>query len=307
MTMISKPSQRETLRRGSGPLDAATVILARDDEKRGLEIFLMRRHRNQEFMGGAFVFPGGKLDEGDCDPLLMRHIHAFTPEDARRLLQEGSLDPEKALGLFIAAIRELFEETGVLLAIDRSGKAPVTDTPHAIRHFGALRERLHENRITLRELAMEENLRFTPGLLAPYAHWITPEIESRRFDARFFIARLPERQTPRHDNVELTESRWMTPAGALEEHRKRMITLMPPTLKTVEELGGFATVGELFESASSRRIYPILPQAFSEGGDLGVRLPHDPGYTIEAYRQPLRSDDPSRIVLRDGVWRTARA
>lgn len=306
-TMRSTQSQRETLPRGSVPLDAATVILTREGEKGGLEIFLMRRHRKQEFMGGAFVFPGGQLDEGDCDSALIGHVHAFTPEDARRLLQETSLDPGKAFGLFIAAIRELFEETGVLLAIDDSGKAPVIDTPHAIRHFGALRERLHENGITLRELAMGEKLRLAPGLLAPYAHWITPEIETRRFDTRFFLARLPERQTPRHDNVELTESRWMTPARALEEHWRGIITLMPPTLKTVEELDGFATVGELFGAASKRSIYPILPQAFSEGGDLGVKLPHDPGYTIEAYRQPLRSDDPSRIVIRDGVWRTVKA
>ena len=294
-------------RHGSAPLDAATVILVRDGEMAGLEIFLMRRHRKQEFMGGAFVFPGGKLDEDDCDPLLDGHIHAFTSDDARRLLQEAELDPRKALGLFMAAIRELFEETGVLLAADDSGRVPEICDRSTAGHFGALRKRLHDKDISLRELVIAEKLRLAPGRLAPYAHWITPDIETKRFDTRFFIARIPGNQKPRHDDVELTESRWMTPLGALEEHGEGRITLMPPTLKTVEELSGFDTAEELFEAATSRSIYAILPEAFSEEGDIGVRLPHDPGYTIEAYRQPQRPDEPSRIVLREGVWRTKRA
>ncbi len=299
-------SYKETMGHGGDPLDAATVILTREGESGKLEIFLMRRHRKQEFMGGAFVFPGGKLDAGDCDPMLSCHVRDFTPEDARRLLQEPDLPAEKAFGLFLAAIREMFEETGVLLAIDASGKPLRIDSPRSRKHYGALREKLHEKRITLSELAIAEKLCYSPGLLVPYAHWITPEVEKRRFDTRFFLGRLPENQTPHHDDVELTESRWITPAAALEEHRKKRITLMPPTLKTVEELGGFNTIETLFEEGAARALYPILPQAFADGGDLGVRLPHDPEYGIEAYRRPLRSDDPSRIVLRDGVWRTLR-
>jgi hypothetical protein len=145
---------------------------------------------------------------------------------------------------------------------------------------------------------------FAPDLLVPYSHWITPEIETRRFDTRFFLARLPEGQVPVHDRMELTESRWLTPAFALAEHAAGRIVLMPPTIKTIEELLSFSNTAQLFAAARSQRIRTILPEAFRTADGFGIRLPHDSEYTIAAYRRPPRPGGSTRIVMEDGIWKT---
>ena len=286
------------------PRDAATVILLRDRAGGPYEVFLMRRHRNQAFMGGAYVFPGGRLDEADADPELAACIGGLSATDAKRLLQETDLPEATALGLFVAAIRETFEEAGVLLARDVRGSVVDLSAPETAARFAAYRLELHEGRLTLSELARREGLLFAPDLLVPYSHWITPEIETRRFDTRFFLARLPEGQVPVHDRMELTESRWLTPAFALAEHAAGRIVLMPPTLKTIEELLSFSNTGQLFDAARSQRIRTILPEAFRTADGFGIRLPHDSEYTLAAYRQPPRPGETTRIVMEDGTWKT---
>jgi 8-oxo-dGTP pyrophosphatase MutT (NUDIX family) len=284
--------------------DASTVILLRDRTCGPYEIFLMRRRRSQAFMGGAHVFPGGRLDDADADPELASCVGGFRATDAKRLIQETDLPEPTALGLFIAAIRETFEEAGVLLARDARGSAVDLSAPETAARFAAYRLELHEGRLALSELVRREGLLLAPDLLVPYSHWITPESEPRRFDTRFFLARLPEGQVPVHDRMELTESRWMTPAAALEEHAARRIVLMPPTLMTIEDLLTFSDTGQLFDAARSRRIFTILPEAFRTADGFGVRLPHDPEYTLTAYRQPPRSGETTRIVMEGGIWRT---
>jgi 8-oxo-dGTP pyrophosphatase MutT (NUDIX family) len=286
------------------PRDSATVVLLRDRPGGLYEFFLMRRHRDQAFMGGAFVFPGGRLDEADKDPALAACTGGLSAADAGRLLQEPDLPEPTAFGLFLAAIRETFEESGVLLARDSSGRlVDLTDPARATR-FAGYRLELHEARLTLVGLAGREGIGYAPDLLIPYSHWITPTIEPRRFDTRFFLARLPEGQAALHDRMELTESRWMTPALALAEHAAGRIVLMPPTLKTIEELQAFSRIGQLFAAARSRRIRTILPEAFRTADGFGVRLPNDAQYTLDAFRQPPCPGETSRIVMQDGVWRT---
>jgi 8-oxo-dGTP pyrophosphatase MutT (NUDIX family) len=280
------------------PRDAATVILARDGGAGQYEVFLMRRHQNQAFLGGAHVFPGGRLDESDCDPELFRHTRGLSEPESSRLLQEDGIPGARAVGLFLAAIRETLEEAGVLLAC---GGAEVG-------HVGAerlmyYRHALHRREITLREMAEREKLVFDLELLTPFAHWITPEIESKRFNTRFFVARLPEGQTPVHDNMELTESRWMTPTEAMERHEAGEIVLMPPTLKNMEELSVHRTVAELFAAARSRSIPTVLPQLFNADEEYGIKLPHDPEYTIAAYKCAPRPGETSRVVMQNGTWR----
>jgi 8-oxo-dGTP pyrophosphatase MutT (NUDIX family) len=286
------------------PRDSATVILLRDRTGGPYEVFLMRRRRNQSFMGGAYVFPGGRLDDADADPELASCVGGFCAADAKRLIQETDLPEMTALGLFVAAIRETFEEAGVLLARDARGNVVDLSTPEKAARFAAYRLELHEGRLVLSELIRREGLLLAPGLLVPYSHWITPEIETRRFDTRFFLARLPEGQIPVHDRMELTESRWLTPAFALTEHAAGRIVLMPPTLKTIEELLTFSNTGQLFDAARSRRILTILPEAFRTADGFGVRLPHDPEYTLTAYRQPPRPGETTRIIMEGGIWRT---
>ncbi|MCX5838564.1 MAG: NUDIX hydrolase [Deltaproteobacteria bacterium] len=286
------------------PRDAATVILLRDRAGGPYEVFLMRRGRNQVFMGGAYVFPGGRLDDADAAPELVACFDGFRVADAKRLIQETDLPEATALSLFVAAIRETFEEAGVLLARDARGSVVDLSAPETAARFAAYRLELHEGRLTLLEMVRREGLLFAPDLLVPYSHWITPEIEPRRFDARFFLARLPEGQVPVHDRMELTESRWLTPAFALAEHAAGRIVLMPPTLKTIEELLAFSNTRQLFDVARAQRIFTIYPEAFRTADSFGIRLPHDSEYTLAAYRQPPRPGKTTRIIMEDGIWKT---
>lgn len=288
------------------PLDSATVILTRESSQGQFKVFLMRRHRDQDFMGGAFVFPGGKLEEADCDLDLVPHTRGFTGAEAQRCLQAPDLPEEKALGLFFAALRETFEESGILLAYDASGQIIDLAEGETAGRFAGYRLQIHDHRISLRDLAEQEHLTFAPDLLTPYSHWITPEIESKRFSTRFFLARQPPEQIPFHDTIEMTKSQWLTPSTAMEQQKEGQILLMPPTLKTLEELNEFDSLDDLFQAARFREIRTILPEAFMTDDGFGVRLPHDPEYKIEAYKQPPRPEETSRIVLRGDRWRTER-
>lgn len=286
------------------PCDAATVILLRDRPEAPYELFLMRRGRNQAFMGGAFVFPGGRLDEDDTDQKLTLCVGGFRATDAKRLLQEADLPDATALALFMAAIRETFEEAGVLLARNVHGETVDLSAPETAARVSAYRLELHEKRLTLGELVGRENLQLAPDLLVPYSHWITPEMETRRFDTRFFLAMLPEGQVPVHDRMELTESRWMSPAFALAEHAAGKIVLMPPTLKTIEELLSFSNAAQLIAATRSRPIRTILPDAFRVKDGFGIRLPTDSEYRPAALRRPPRSGESTRIVMEGGVWKS---
>ena len=285
------------------PRDAATVILLRDRTEGTYEVFLMRRHRDQAFMGGAYVFPGGSLDHADANPELAACIGGFCTADAKRLLQETDLPEATALSLFVAAIRETFEEAGVLLARDARGKIVDLSAPETATRFSSYRLELHEERLPLLELVRREGLILAPDLLTPYAHWITPEIESRRFNTRFFLARLPAGQVPVHDRMELTESSWMTPAFALAEHEAGRVILMPPTLKTLEELLSFPDTAQLFAATRSQRIGTILPEAFRTADGFGIRLPHDSEYTLNVGKQPFHPGGSTRIVMEGGIWK----
>jgi 8-oxo-dGTP pyrophosphatase MutT (NUDIX family) len=286
------------------PLDAATVILVRDStQPPHYKVFLMRRHRRQDFMAGAFVFPGGRLDKGDCDPGLASCAHGVSAIIARERLQEPEIPAETALGLFFAAVREMFEESGVLLAYDSTGHLISLGEGETAGRFAEYRLKLHERQLSLKQLAQTEQIRYGLDRLIPYSHWITPEVESKRFNTRFFLAHHPPGQIPSHDTIEMTQSLWLTPAAALESHKTGEILLMPPTLKTLEELSAYHSTHELFSAAASHRIDTILPEAFVTEDGFGVKLPHDPEYTIAHYKQPPRPGEPSRIVLRDRRWR----
>jgi 8-oxo-dGTP pyrophosphatase MutT (NUDIX family) len=290
--------------------DASTVILIRDggqDSGEPFEIFLMRRHRAQEFMGDATVFPGGRLDDEDCDPILASYVRGLTPEEARLKLKEPDLSNDRALGLFLAAVRETFEEAGILLATTIGGEWINFEDDGTETRFSEYRLRLHKQELSLRELADQENIRYSLDMLTPYSHWITPRIEGKRFDTRFFLARLPDKQMPIHDSIEMTESIWLTPRDALARCDAGQILLMPPTLKTIEELSGYSSADQLFTTTATRTIYPILPQFFQTADSFGVRLPHDAEYSIGEYKQPIRMDESSRIVMIDGRWKTMRA
>jgi 8-oxo-dGTP pyrophosphatase MutT (NUDIX family) len=281
--------------------DAATVILVQLSKDSGWEIFLARRHQKQSFMAGAYVFPGGQLEETDNDPQLENYIETTDVFDPRRLLQDNNLPTEKARGLFIAAIRETFEEAGILLGGKTTGNFVSFYDENVLKRFNNYRPELNASQITLVEIVRKEKILLFPNALIPYAHWITPEFEKMRFSTRFFLAKLPPCQTPVADAAELTESLWVTPQKALEMQRQQKIILMPPTLKTIEELAAFKDMDELFFATRKKIIYPILPQLAGNS----LKLPHDPEYSIDIYKRPPNPNEPSRILVENGVWKTA--
>ncbi len=262
---------------------------------------MAQRHQKQTFMAGAYVFPGGQLEETDNDSQLENYIKTVDGFDPCRLLQDSALSREKARGFFIAAIRETFEETGIIFGGKTSGYFISLNNEYTLQRFNHYRQELSASQITLTGIAQKENILLFPDALIPYAHWITPEFEKKRFNTFFFLAKLPTGQTPLADAMELTESLWVTPQKALEMHRKKEIILMPPTLKTVEELSAFRNINELFSATQKKIIYPILPQL----ADNILKLPHDPEYSIDAYKRPVNSSEPSRILAENGVWKTA--
>lgn len=282
------------------PAPAATVILLRDCPDGPFEVFLMRRHRRQSFMGGAFVFPGGRLDSTDGAADLVPFVMGWTWDQARRALQAPELQWELALGFYMAVIREAFEEAGVLLAVARDR----FDQPLDMTGITPYRTKLHDGQTDLKQMAVEAGLVYRLDWLQPYSHWITPEVEKKRFDTRFFLARLPLGQKPSHDAVELTESLWLKPQEALDGHGSGRITLMPPTLITLGELARLDSIEQAFALAAKRRFYPIMPQAYMDGQTIGLKLPHDPEYSIQDFQQPVRPEEISRLLLVDGKWRT---
>ncbi|HSV96796.1 MAG TPA: hypothetical protein VLM75_07665 [Spirochaetota bacterium] len=285
---------------------AATVIMLRDAAA-GLEVFLMRRHLNQSFMGGAHVFPGGRVDPGDGDPALERALYGPGGVPPGNSFQESFWEEGNPQTILLAAIRETFEEAGVLFGRDGMGEVFVPGDRVLKEKLETLRAELNNGVVTLGGIAALLDIRFDPGMLVPYARWITPEIEKKRFDTRFFLAALPEGLEPAHDNRELTESRWIAPGEALKKHGRGEMLLMPPTLKTIEEIGNFSHVSALLDCARKRTIYPILPQAFMRDDCFGVLLPHDPEYAITGHGQPARPAETSRIVMRNGIWTTVPA
>ena len=282
------------------PLDAATVILLRETSSvNPFELLLMRRHAKQSFMGKAFVYPGGQLDEEDRSPGLAAYAEGITAQEAKKRLNEPDISDEKALGILFAAVRETYEESGVLLAGLKSGKEIDFKDPQIGKRFAEYRTMIHRREMTLEDLAKKESLVFRLDQLVPFAHWITPELERKRFDARFLLAPIPAGQEPVHDSREMTETLWTTPGEALVKQKANEILLMPPTLKTLEEMSRFSSVADLLSFAASLTIQTILPQISFEGASVVIKLPHDPEYTLEAYKQPHRPEEISRVVFAD--------
>ncbi|PKN18073.1 MAG: hypothetical protein CVU71_11165 [Deltaproteobacteria bacterium HGW-Deltaproteobacteria-6] len=282
------------------PKESATVILVRSNPESNWEVFLACRHRNQSFMAAAYVFPGGQVDAADADLQLNNFIAAPDQFNPQALLQDPGLSPEMAQSIFICAIRETFEEAGILIAQDSGGHSLKFDSNQSIDRFADYRRELNAGQMTLKEIAEKENLLLSPEALVPYAHWITPEISPKRFSTRFFLAQLPEGQLTTTDCDELTDCLWGTPENILKMHDNKEVMLMPPTLKTLEELAAYTTIDALFSGIKDRAIYPILPQ-HSENF---LKLPHDPEYGIEKFKVPARLDEPSRIIFTDGIWQT---
>jgi 8-oxo-dGTP pyrophosphatase MutT (NUDIX family) len=251
------------------PRDAATVILIREDAS-GIEAFLLRRTAELEFAPGAYVFPGGSVDARDADPGV--GWAGPGPADFAALLD---VSPDRARALVCAAVRETFEESGVLLAgpsqDELAGDSAV---------LAADRHALLTGSASLAEVLARRGLILRTDLLTPWARWITPEVSPRRFDTWFFAAALPPGQTAtaapegfadHADPGESDSGTWMRPAAALEAAQAGQITLLPPTAVTLGELAGHPGLAAIL--ARRQVITPRLPKVVVEDGRVRLHLP----------------------------------
>lgn len=231
---------------------------------------MVKRHDRSGFVGGAYVFPGGRVDPDDTiDPA--RCIGLDEAAASRQLdLEHGGL------AHYVAAVRECFEEAGVLLACDASGAMLDFRDPTVEERFKLLRQELNAGRLTLQTIVEEEDLRLTTDRIAYWSHWITPVGEPRRYDTRFFITRAPERQTAAHDDWELTHSAWVTPEEAIARALRREWMVIFPTLMTLKGLARHASAHDAVTWAA-RQPLP-LPANLPRVRNGRVVLPGDEGY-----------------------------
>jgi 8-oxo-dGTP pyrophosphatase MutT (NUDIX family) len=293
------------------PKKAATVILLRNKEPEGFEVFLLKRHEKSSFMGGNFVYPGGRVDQDDGSLKICTLSKGITFEEAQKILG-GTFSPEESFAHWIAAIRELFEEAGVLLAYDQKGNLFQLRNRDEREKFFHYRESLQKSGLTICKMAQKENLLFALDLLHYYAHWITPEARSERFDTRFFLARYPLGQEASHDQKETTAGIWITPQKALEENLKGKAILSPPTLKTLEDLSRFKSIDDVFDSLRRQDVQPILPILTKISDNPLIIFPWDPEYGLFQKGEtpsPVNhghlsqpGDNTTRLILKEGIW-----
>lgn len=257
---------------------AATVLLIRDADAGGIEVFMLRRTFNAAFASGMFVFPGGKVDDIDGVNEIAELCDGLTDEHASSLLgiQSGGL------AYWVACIRECFEEAGVLLARhEDTGEVIRFDTPEVEKKFSIERHNIHDGSVALLDLCKKEGLRLATDDIYYVSHWITPMGERRRFDTRFFIARAPSAQEPLHDDGETIESFWISPQEAIERAHEKDLMLMPPTKANIEFLLPHKTTDEVLAAAAKIGVpQAILPKlkTDSDGRVVGIAMPGDPGY-----------------------------
>ena len=236
---------------------SATVVMLRDGPT-GLEVFLLKRHGLSDVLGGAYVFPGGKVDAIDAQPAALALLDR-TPEALHAALHEPSLSPVEAAAIFAAALRETLEEACVRLAASD---------------------------------------------LVPWSRWITPAVGGvirKRFDTRFFLARVPPGQQPRHDEHEATDSAWLSPRDALRQYWDRAIQLAPPQIMSLAHLSRYALVQDALDAAASRRPPLVHPEPFEQDGARVICYPGDERHSVRERALP----GPTRLIHRGGRFEPA--
>ncbi len=270
------------------PLDSATVVMLRDGPT-GLEVLLLKRHAASSVLGGAFVFPGGKLDAADAHPDLLQRLDR--PAAALHAqLGEADLPEGKAASLFVAALREAFEESSVLLAHSAAGQSHA-DT------LAAARQHLSQG-LAFTSLLTQLNLTLHTEALVPWSRWITPRVPSvtnKRFDTRFFLAHAPQDQIAAHDNHETTESVWLAPRDALTRYWNGDIELAPPQIMSLSHLNRYSSAASALAAAQSQKPPTIQPEPFDQEGMRVICYPGDERHSIKARALP----GPSRLHFRN--------
>jgi 8-oxo-dGTP pyrophosphatase MutT (NUDIX family) len=267
------------------PLDAATVVMLRDGPN-GLQVLLMRRHQASNVLGGAYVFPGGKLDPEDQNPAWLPRLSQDSATLNQRL-NEPDIPSERASGLFVAAMREAYEECRVLLGC----------APHAEPQAQALLQALRSGQ-SWHEAFQAQDLALHTESLLPWCRWITPRqasVTNKRFDTRFFVTQVPDDQMAEHDNFEATEALWIQPREALLRYWDREIELAPPQIMSLVHLSRHLRAQSVLDEAQSRRPPVIEPEPFDQDGIRTICYPGDPRHSVRQAAFP----GPSRLMFKN--------
>ena len=248
---------------------AATVMLI--DDRPDLQVYMLERHANTVFAGGMWVFPGGAVDHQD-DASYYKDIATHrTDAEASELMAL----PDDGLAYYMAAIRETFEEAGILLALHAEDESPLVISPEDTPRFNNYRDMLNAGEIELKTILENENLLADVGQMHYVARWITPLGSPRRFDARFFIARIPSNQIPQHDDSELVNSAWLTPREILERIDREEMVLMTVTERMIRSLALFESASQVIEAAA-KNLPDQRARVDSKTGK--ITMPGEPGY-----------------------------
>src|SRR6266702_3423070 len=261
------------------PRPASTILLLRDAAERSIEgesrdeieVFMMVRHYEIDFNSGALVFPGGSVDKGDKEII------------ADPALYSGGEGLDAAeLSFRIAAIRETFEESGILLARPQGSKALV-DAKRAGEIEAASRAALCESKTTFLAVLTDNGMLLALDELVPYAHWITPEGMPKRFDTWFFLAAAPPEQVGAHDGKESTDSIWVSPREALEGGETGRFKLPFPTTRNLIKLGKQASVTAALDDSRGKSVVTVTPIMTRTNGGRQLRIPLEAGYDGDVF------------------------
>ena len=266
-------ADRENPNKTAAPaVPAATIMLLRDDPD-GLEVFMVVRHHQIDFASGALVFPGGKADPQDFDAELMSNLKDPAPSDDMRAIQ-------------VSAIREAFEECGILLAYDSDGE--LVDAQR-LATLQDCREPMNNGDLPLKTFLQSEQLTLACDRLVHFSHWITPTMMPKRFDTHFYLVAAPPDQLAVHDGYESVDSVWITPAQALADAKAGTRTVIFPTLRNIEKLAEYQTVDEALTKTLAEPVVSVLPWTEQREDGAYVCIPTDAGYAVTEEKIPTSS------------------
>jgi len=254
------------------PVPAATIVLLRPAAS-GFEMFMIVRHHQIDFASGALVFPGGKIDAGDSDPAIAERCDGADADPATRTIQVG-------------AIREAFEECGVLLARPQGQSDLVTGT--RLSELDHYRDEIHGGELTLTEFLNRESLRLACDQLVPFAHWVTPDMMPKRFDTYFYLAMAPADHVAVHDGHESVDSVWISPQQAAEDARAGTRTIIFPTLRNIAKLAFSESADAAIAQARSANVVTVTPWMEKRQDGTYLCIPPEAGYDINEEKMPER-------------------
>jgi 8-oxo-dGTP pyrophosphatase MutT (NUDIX family) len=255
----------------SAPLKpAATVMVVRPAQDYPFEVYMLRRSAKSAFVPDMYVFPGGSLDAIDSNEMSLARVAGLTVDQTGGIFRDTpdvadygtqiSLTEAQIIGLHLAALRELFEEAGVLFAVTSDGTTFEVGADEMTRQrFLDYRQQLHTNQLSFIEILAKEDLRADVSRLTYFSHWITPRSEIRRFDTRFFLAIATHDQEAEADNIETTEGLWISPQEALERYKAKNFGMIYPTITHLERLARYSDLDSLQEYARTKEVLAVSP------------------------------------------------